>query len=115
MTKEKTGAAMRDCTETFNESGDHTATIGFDESHGLWQILVAQRKEVARKEGTERASTGEYFSFHDKGLYRALLSDGGEIFMPMQETFFAHRFAMLRDKFGTSWIIVKERTPQRTN
>lgn len=41
----------------------------------------------------------------------ALLSDGGEIFMPMQETFFAFRFAMLRDKFGTSWMIINERTP----
>jgi PhnB protein len=38
-----------------------------------------------------------------------LLSDGGQIFMPMQETFFAFRFAMLRDKFGTSWMIVNER------
>ena len=36
----------------------------------------------------------------------ALLSDGGEIFMPMQETFFASRFAMLRDKFGTSWMLL---------
>jgi PhnB protein len=36
----------------------------------------------------------------------ALLSDGGQIFMPMQETFFASRFAMLRDKFGTSWLLV---------
>ena len=39
-----------------------------------------------------------------------LLSDGGEIFMPMQETFYAHRFSMLRDKFGTSWMIIHERT-----
>jgi PhnB protein len=38
-----------------------------------------------------------------------LLSDGGEIFMPMEETFFAHRFAMLRDKFGTSWMLLHER------
>src|SRR6187200_2595058 len=29
-----------------------------------------------------------------------LLSDGGQIFMPMQDTFFASRFAMLRDRFG---------------
>jgi PhnB protein len=36
----------------------------------------------------------------------ALLSDGGEIFMPMAETFFAHRFAMLRDRFGTSWMLL---------
>jgi len=39
----------------------------------------------------------------------ATLSDGGEIFMPMQETFFAFRFAQFRDKFGTSWKIVNER------
>ncbi len=39
----------------------------------------------------------------------ALLSDGGQIFMPMQETFFAFRFAMLRDKFGTSWMLLHER------
>lgn len=36
----------------------------------------------------------------------ALLSDGGDIFMPMQETFFASRFAMLRDRFGTSWMLL---------
>ena|SRR5580704_7244263 len=45
----------------------------------------------------------------------ALLSEGGQIFMPMQETFFAFRFSMLRDKFGTSWMILHERPmPQST-
>jgi PhnB protein len=39
----------------------------------------------------------------------ALLSNGGQIFMPMEETFFAVRFAMLRDKFSTSWMILQER------
>ncbi len=38
----------------------------------------------------------------------ALLVDGGQIFMPLQETFFASRFAMLRDKFGTSWMLLAE-------
>ena len=41
----------------------------------------------------------------------ALLSADGEIFMPMAETFFAHRFAMLRDRFGTSWMLLHERAP----
>lgn len=41
----------------------------------------------------------------------ALLADGGQIFMPMKETFFASRFAMLRDRFGTSWMIL-HRKPQ---
>jgi PhnB protein len=39
----------------------------------------------------------------------ALLADGGEIFMPMQETFFAFRFSMLRDKFGTSFMTINPR------
>jgi PhnB protein len=39
----------------------------------------------------------------------ALLSREGEIFMKMEETFFASRFAMLRDKFGTSWMLLHER------
>jgi PhnB protein len=43
----------------------------------------------------------------------ALLTDGGEIFMKMEETFFAHRFAMLRDKFGTSWMLIHERPMPR--
>ena len=38
----------------------------------------------------------------------ALLSDGGEIFMKMEETFFASRFAMLRDRYGTSWMILHQ-------
>ncbi|MGH9385158.1 MAG: VOC family protein [Vicinamibacterales bacterium] len=43
----------------------------------------------------------------------ALLTDGGEIFMPMEETFFAIRFGQLRDKFGTSWMIMALK-PQTT-
>ena len=37
------------------------------------------------------------------------LSDGGEVFMPMQETFFATRFGQLRDRFGLNWMIIHER------
>ncbi|HVX28601.1 MAG TPA: VOC family protein [Parafilimonas sp.] len=41
----------------------------------------------------------------------AILSEGGVIFMKMEKTFFARRFAMLRDKFGASWMILCE-TPE---
>jgi PhnB protein len=37
-----------------------------------------------------------------------LLSHDGEIFMKMEKTFFANRFAMLRDQFGTSWMLLHE-------
>lgn len=38
----------------------------------------------------------------------AILSEGGEIFMPMERTAFANRFAMLRDRFGTSWMLLHQ-------
>jgi PhnB protein len=41
-------------------------------------------------------------------IYKAL-SDGGEVFIPMAETFFAHRFGQFRDKFGINWMVVHER------
>ena len=39
----------------------------------------------------------------------ALLSENGEIFMPLAETFFAFRYAMLRDKFGALWMLLHDR------
>jgi PhnB protein len=38
----------------------------------------------------------------------ALLTEGGEVFMKMAKTPWANRFAMLRDKFGTSWMLLHE-------
>jgi PhnB protein len=33
------------------------------------------------------------------------LSEGGTVHMPLQETFWAQRFAMLVDRFGTAWMV----------
>ena len=52
-------------------------------------------------------------SIEEAERIHAVLSDGGQIFMPMEETFFAFRFSMLRDKFGTSWMIIYERPMPR--
>jgi PhnB protein len=40
----------------------------------------------------------------------AILADGGEVYMPMEENFFATRFSQLRDRFGVAWSIVHERS-----
>lgn len=37
------------------------------------------------------------------------LAEGGEIYMPLEETFYATRFSQLRDRFGVSWSIIHER------
>ncbi len=39
----------------------------------------------------------------------ALLAEGGDVYMPLAETFFAFRFSMLRDRFGTLWSIIHQR------
>jgi PhnB protein len=33
------------------------------------------------------------------------LADGGTVTMPIQETFWARRFGMLTDRFGTPWMV----------
>ncbi|HMH13746.1 MAG TPA: VOC family protein [Edaphobacter sp.] len=38
-----------------------------------------------------------------------LLAKDGEVYMPLEETFFATRFSQLRDRFGVSWSIIHER------
>jgi PhnB protein len=37
-------------------------------------------------------------------LFNAL-SEGGQVTMPVGETFFSKRFGMLSDRFGTPWLI----------
>lgn len=39
----------------------------------------------------------------------AALSDGGEVLMAIQETFFASRFGQVRDRFGINWMVTHER------
>lgn len=36
----------------------------------------------------------------------AALSAGGQVHMPIAESFFAHRFGMLIDKFGVPWMVI---------
>jgi PhnB protein len=36
----------------------------------------------------------------------ATLSDGGQVQMPLAQTFFSPRFGMVADRFGVSWMIV---------
>ena len=41
-------------------------------------------------------------------IFKAL-SEGGQIVMKMEETFFAHRFGTVVDRFGTPWMVVAQK------
>ena len=36
----------------------------------------------------------------------AALGQGGKVTMPMSETFFAHKFGQVADKFGVNWMVL---------
>ncbi|WP_334186615.1 VOC family protein [Noviherbaspirillum sp.] len=36
----------------------------------------------------------------------ATLAEGGQVQMPLQQTFFSPRFGMVADRFGISWMVV---------
>jgi PhnB protein len=43
----------------------------------------------------------------------AALGDGGQVQMPLSETFFSPRFGMVADRFGVSWMVYVEDLTQR--
>jgi PhnB protein len=42
----------------------------------------------------------------------AALSAGGQVQMPLAQTFFASRFGMLADRFGVAWMIISRPAPR---
>jgi peptide-methionine (R)-S-oxide reductase len=60
----------------FSDSGEKIGPARVKRVHKTdaeWrQLLTPLQFVVTRKEGTERAFTGEYFNLHDKGLYRCI-------------------------------------------
>ena len=43
-----------------------------------------------------------------KRLYTAL-GEGGQVQMPLTETFYASSFGMVADRFGVSWMVITEK------
>ena len=123
-----------DCAEAFKYYEKHLgAKMGmlmtFDQAPGAQNldpkaakgVLYAQIKigdtEVMASDvpdGRYQPTRSSYLCIHVENdaeaerIYKAL-TDGGEIFMKLQETFFAHKYAQLRDKFGVSWMVIHEK------
>jgi PhnB protein len=47
----------------------------------------------------------------DAKKYFDNLAQGGEVTMPLNKTFFASSFGMLKDKFGVHWMVLAGSTP----
>ena len=60
--------------------------------------------------GQHEKPAGLWVSIHLRDVSRAerifrALADGGSITMPLEKTFWAERFGMCTDRFGTPWMI----------
>jgi PhnB protein len=86
---------------------------------GMEKAIVHARMNVAGVELIGNDVPPNYFHpIRSSYLYLALdstenadkiwnaLAEGGEITMPITETFFATRFGQLRDRFGVLWSII---------
>ena len=51
-----------------------------------------------------------YPEAHDADRIFGALADGGQVQMPIQETFWAKRFGMVVDRFGIPWMINCEKS-----
>lgn len=105
--------------------GEITAMMRFDEMPGEQHFPDDMAKKIAHARlvvgGTVLMASDAHASHYapmqgslvtlnipepDKAeaVYQALL-DGGSAVMPLEETFWAHKFGILVDRFGTRWMI----------
>jgi PhnB protein len=83
--------------------------------HG--RILINGQSVMASDCPPDRYAAPQGFSIHlgyrtpeeSERIFRAL-ADGGEVRMPIQETFWAQRFGMLVDRFGIPWMVDCEKS-----
>ena len=82
--------------------------------------MVLHAREITlmgsdRQPGKTETASGFHLSLHPtdpaeaERLYGAL-ADGGAVHMPLQETFWAHKFGMVADRFGTPWMVSCDKT-----
>lgn len=75
--------------------------------------LVAGNVELMASDamgGRYEKPSGLYVSLHvdtpeEADRIFSALADGGSVVMPIDETFWAQRFGMLVDRFGTPWMV----------
>ena len=76
-------------------------------------FLIGQTRVMASDDPTGQTKNFEGFALSldaadetEADRLFAALSDGGEVQMPLAETFFAPRFGMVADRFGVLWMVI---------
>lgn len=83
--------------------GRGTILMGSDRPHGMGQTVQGNNFNISIQTKSA-AETSRIFNG---------LSAGGQVTMPLQETFWGATFGMLTDKFGVQWMVNQEHRPMR--
>ncbi len=75
--------------------------------------LMASDTPPGQETGPQRSVSVSHFaaSVEDARTKYDRLADGGEPVMPFGETFFSKGFGMVKDQFGTHWMIMAPEQP----
>jgi len=74
-----------------------------------WKVAQSVSAGVACLSASDASKIYERHLGGKCGEGYSILAEEGQFGIPMQETFFATRFAQLRDSFGEPWTLVQER------
>ncbi len=76
------------------------------------QMLMASDAPPGRQQTTQGMSVSLHVDDEvEAERVFAALSEGGKVTMPLAETFWARRFGMFTDRYGTPWMINCSRDP----
>jgi PhnB protein len=99
--------AFKGCSRVIHVSlrvGDRVLMGSDTPPSGVDPMPSGHRPEAYKKPQGFRANVTVDTPAEAERIYHAL-AEGGTIAMPIGETFFAQRFGMLDDRFGTPWMI----------
>lgn len=96
--------------QTYAESGEEAKLEMKDKimhamlTAGDLTIMASDVEEKDVKEGNQVSLSMDFDNVEEMEKVFSALSDGANITMPLQDTFWGARFGMLTDKFGVSWM-----------
>ncbi len=99
--------AFKDCNRIIHVSlrVDDRVLMGSDAPPAGIDPMPGHRPEPHKPPQGFRANVSVDSPAEAERIYHAL-AEGGTVVAPIGETFFAQRFGMLDDKFGTPWMII---------
>jgi PhnB protein len=92
--------------------GDHPVPEDMRKKIAHARIVIGDQVIMASDAGPDRFKPMQGVSVtlnipkpDEAGRVFNALADGGTAIMPLEETFWAHKFGVLVDRFGTQWMV----------